>query len=197
METIGLIISCIISLTLLLYLANMKKKNQLQKIFIIDILMTLGSSFFLLAQKYLCVRFDINPIIFEYFIYIFSSFLPVSVFFTGLIFANTKIKFKKKYILLFIIPILSLILLWTNDFHHLFYVNYSTNLNETIAGPYLSIHSLYAYLLYAIGLTYLLKYAIKNSGIFSKQALLFTIAVLIPITVNISYCLTKNCRSHF
>ena len=185
METIGLIISCIISLTLILYLATRKKKTQLHKIFIIDVFLTFGSSSLLLAQKYFCSKFNIEPIIFEWFIYIFSSFFPVSVFFTGLIFANTKIKFKKKYILLFIIPILSLILLWTNDLHHLFYVNYSTNLNETIAGSYLTIHSIYAYILYAVGLAYLLRYAIKNSGIFSKQAILFIIAALIPIIVNV------------
>ncbi len=35
------------------------------------------------------------------------------------------------------------------------------------------------------GLFYLLKYSIKNSGIFSKQAILFIIATLIPIVVNI------------
>lgn len=185
METIGLIISCIISLVLILYLVTRNKKTQLQKIFIVNVFMTLGVSSLSLAQKHLCGKFDINPIIFEWFIYIFTSFLPVSVFFTGIIFANTKIKFKKKYILIFIIPILSLILLWTNNLHHLLYVNYSTNLSDTIAGAYLSIHTLYGYLLYDIGLTYLLKYAIKNSGIFSRQAILFIIAALIPITVNI------------
>lgn len=185
METIGLIISCVISLILILYLASRKKKTQLQKIFIVNVIMTLGISSFSLAQKYLCSKLDINPMVFEWFIYIFTSFLPVSVFFTGLIFANTKIKFKKKYILVFIIPILSLILLWTNDLHHLFYVNYSTNLDESIFGSYFTIHNLYGYLLYVIGLTYLLKYAIKNSGLFSRQAILFVIAVLIPITANI------------
>lgn len=185
METIGLIISCIISLSLILYLASRKKKMQLQKIFIVNVIMTLGVSSFSLAQKYFCSKFDINPIIFEWFIYIFTSFLPVSVFFTGLIFANTKIKFKKKYILIFIIPICSLFLLWTNNLHHLFYINYSTNLNDTITGAYLPIHNIYGYLLYAIGLIYLLKYAIKNSGLFSRQAILFIIGALIPITVNV------------
>lgn len=185
METIGLIISCMISLSLILYLTSRKKKTQLQKIFIIDVILLFFCCFLMLAQKHLCNYFHINPIIFEWFIYIPSSFLPVAVFFTGLIFANTKIRFKKKYILIFIIPILSLILLWTNDLHHLFYVNYSTNLNDTITGSYLPIHNVYGYLLYAIGLTYLLKYAIKNSGIFSRQAILFIIATLIPITVNI------------
>lgn len=185
METIGLVISCIISLSLLLYLTRKKNKSQLQKIFIIDVILLFSCCILLLLQKYICANFNVNPMIFEYFIYISSSFLPVAVFFTGLIFANTKIKFKKKYILIFIIPVLSLILLWTNDLHHLLYVSYSTNMEETVFGSYATIHSLYTYLLYSIGLTYLLKYAIKNSGLFSRQAILFIIAALIPITVNV------------
>ena len=39
METIGLIISCMISLSLILYLTSRKKKTQLQKIFIIDVIL--------------------------------------------------------------------------------------------------------------------------------------------------------------
>ncbi len=185
METIGLILSCIVSLIFIFYFASKKNKNQLQQIFFIDIFLTFGVCLFSLAQKYLCMHFDIDPIIFEYFIYIFTSYLPVAVFFTGIIFANTKIVFKKKYILLFIIPTLSIFLLWTNNFHHLMYKHYSINFNETVFGDFFTIYILHAYLLYAIGLIYLLRYAIKNSGIFSKQAILFIIAVLIPITVNV------------
>ena len=186
METIGLIISCICSLALILYLVSRNKKNQLQQVFIIDCILIFGWLALLILQKYFCAKWNINPIVFDWFIYIFICFLPVSVFFTGIIFANTKIKFEKRYILLFIIPILSLILLWTNDFHHLFYVEYSTNTSETIFGSYFNyVHTIYTYALYFVGLFYLLKYAIKNSGIFSRQAILFILAALAPISVNI------------
>ena len=130
-------------------------------------------------------RFNIKPIIFDYFAYIGICFLPVSMFFTGLIFVNTKIKFKKSYLLLFIVPIISLIMVWTNDYHHLFYVNYSLELSDAEYGAYFNIYSFYNLILYAIGLIYLLRYSIKNSGFFSKQAILFTIAALIPLVANI------------
>ena len=78
METIGLIISCIISLVLILYLVTRNKKTQLQKIFIVNVFMTLGVSSLSLAQKHLCGKFDINPIIFEWFIYIFTSFYIIT-----------------------------------------------------------------------------------------------------------------------
>lgn len=185
METIGLIISCILALILILYLRSLKKKNQLQKIFTINSILVFCWCALLLAQKYFCANYNINPIIFDYFIYICICFLPVSILFTGIIFANTKIKFSWKYALLFIVPTISLLMLWTNDKHHLFYVVYSTNTNETIFGDYFTIHSIYTLILYFLGLFYLLKYSIKNSGIFSKQAILIIIAILPPIIVNV------------
>lgn len=185
METMGLVISCCLTTILITYLSARKNKNQLQKIFIIDSALVLVWCILLVAQKYFCATTNINPIIFEYFIYICACFLPVSFLFTGLIFSNTKITFKKKYLLFFIIPITSLIMLWTNNWHHLFYQNYSINMNETVFGNYFYIHNIYTLALYFIGLIYLIKYSIKNSGIFSKQAILIIVAALLPITINL------------
>lgn len=185
METMGLVISCFLTTILITYLSTRKNKNQLQKIFIIDSTLVLVWCILLVAQKYFCATTNINPIIFEYFIYICACFLPVSFLFTGLIFSNTKITFKKKYLLLFIIPITSLIMLWTNNWYHLFYQNYSININETVFGKYFYIHNIYTLSLYFVGLIYLIKYSIKNSGIFSKQAILIIIASALPITINL------------
>lgn len=186
MEVIGLCVSCILALCLIIYLMMQKIKTQLQKIFIIDSILVAYWCFMLLLQIFFVKNYNINPIIFEYFIYIAACFMPVSIFFTGLIFANTKIYFNKKYILLFIIPILDLLILWSNQFHHLFYINYSTNLVDTIFGPYFTyVYGIYNIVMYCIGLYYLLKYSIKNSGFFSKQAILFIIATLIPFSINL------------
>lgn len=185
METIGLSISCACSLFLVLYLFRIKKRTQLQNIFVINCFLVFFWDLILLAQKYFCASYPIDPIIFDWFVYIPICFLPVSILFTGIIFANTKIEFKKRYILLFVIPTLSIIMLWTNSLHHLFYIVYSVNINEVVFGSYFFVHTVYTLALYAIGLIYLLRYSIKNSGIFSKQAILITIAVLVPISVNI------------
>ena len=76
-------------------------------------------------------------------------------------------------------------MLWTNNWHHLFYQNYSINMNKTVFGNYFYIHNIYTLALYFIGLIYLIKYSIKNSGIFSKQAILIIVAALLPITINL------------
>ena len=181
----GLTISSIISLLLLLYICNQKNKNQLQRIFMLDVVLVFFWNIGILLQNQFSTHYSIEPYVFEYFVYVFACFLPVAIFFTGLIFANTKIKFKKSYWLLFVIPFISLIMVWTNNYHHLFYIKYSTNMGDTISGPFANVYVVYNMILYAIGLIYLVRYSIKNSGFFSKQAILFTIATLVPLIPNL------------
>ena len=180
-----LIIASIANFILLYILTESLSKTQLRTVFSFNLLNILicitGQIFQILFSN----KFNIPPIYFDYFVYVGTCFLPISVFFTGKIFVNTKIKFKKRYLLLFIIPIISLIVLWTNDLHHLFYISYSVNLSECIYGPYMAIHNIYSYLMLFIGLFYLLKYAIKNSGFFSKQSLLILLGISIPVIINI------------
>jgi signal transduction histidine kinase len=182
-----LLASIILCLSLCIYLfkRNDKNKSQMRNIFIINMLCTLIISVGVLSQWLLSNLFDIDAIIFENFIYIGTCFLPVSIFFSSLIFIDTKIKFKKSYLLLFIIPILSLIILWTNNFHHLFYVKYSQSFTDTINGPYMLVHTVYSYLLLFIGIIRLLKFSIKNSGFFSKQSLLIILGFIAPLFVNV------------
>ena len=178
-------VSIILVLIVMLYIRKTKKETQLANVFLINFSLIILWDISLILQIIFSNNFSINPIYFDNIAYIGIAFLPVSLLFTGIIFANTKIKFKKYYLLLFIIPILSLILLWTNDYHHLFYEHYSTNLNETVYGSYFIIHTIYSYSLIAIGLLYLLVYSIRNSGFFSRQAILILLGELSALSVNV------------
>lgn len=180
-----LFISIIILLFLSFYLFKRKDKTQLRGIFIINCVLTLIISLGVLIQTVCYNLFTIDPMIFENFIYIGTCFLPVSIFFTGSIFVNTKIKFRKLYLLLFIIPICSLLILWTNNYHHLFYVKYSSAFFDTAYGPYFYVHTIYSYSLMFIGIIKLLYFSIKNSGFFSKQSLLMVFGLTCPIIVNV------------
>ena len=53
-------------------------------------------------------------------------------------------------------------------------------------GSYFIVHSIYSYGLICISLLKLIKYSIKNAGFFSKQSVLFILAVLIPVITNIA-----------
>ena len=182
-----LIITCILVNILLIYLLRIKK-NKLSQIYKFFMLACCSMSFWLIniiLQATLSNTLHINPIYFEYLVYIGACTLPVLFFFLSISFSNTKFKFTKKHALLFLIPIISLITLWTNDLHHLFYKEYSVNISQTIAGPFLMVHNIYSYLLLGLGLINFLYYTIKNSGFFSKQSILISLGVFVPVIINL------------
>ena len=181
-----LLFSTALILSMLFYIMRKKNKKQLMQAFKYTLEALFIWIFSLLLQFIICEKNpNINPIIFDYFAYIGICFLPVALFFTSIIFANTKITIRNCHLLLFVIPIISLLILWTNSFHHLFYVYYSINLNECIYGLYMYVHCIYTYSLLIISILILIKYSSKNSGFFSKQSLFIELGAIIPIAVNI------------
>ncbi len=179
------ILSALLTLFLSRYVLRNKPITQIQRLtsisFICLFIMCIG----LIVQKICAVFFHANPVYFEGFVYLGTCFLPVVFFLVALSFSKTKIVFTKKYALLFVIPILTLLILWTNNFHHLFYQKYSFDLNEMMYGPYAYIHLAYTYGLFAVGIAIMLRHTVKNSGFFSKQSLLIIVGVSIPVIVNI------------
>ena len=175
-----------IGIAILIYILRNKKNNsQINKLFSYTLICILIISIGVILQSIFSNLFTIDPIHFEKFIYIGTCFLPVFLYLTSIAFSNTKINFNKWYLLLFVIPIISLIVLCTNNLHHLFYKTYSMNTAEVVFGPYFYVHTLYTYGLLLLSLIGFLKYSIKNSGFFSKQSILITIGSLVPIVANI------------
>ncbi len=180
-----LIISILSIVLLIFYVLSKRPLAQLQKSFLAMLMCVFVISFGVLIQDIFMNYTNIEPIYFEYFIYIGTCLLPIAVFFTALIFKNTKIKFEKKYLLLFIIPVISLLVLWTNDFHHLFYVRFTNSrMSDAIFGPYFYIHSVYTYGLLLISMFMLIQTSLKTSGMFSKQSILIILGTIIPIVIN-------------
>lgn len=181
-----LMLSALSIVITLIYVLRTKGRSQLKTIFCVDLICVLVICLGVIFQDILSKYFSWNPWNFENFIYIGTCFLPVAIFFTGLIFAKTKITFKKKYLLFFIVPALSLIVLWTNDYHHLFYKIYSyLYLSDCKVGPYMIIHNIYSYTLLFLGVIQMVNVASKNSGFFSKQTLLIVVGISIPLITNI------------
>lgn len=181
-----LMLSALSIVITLIYVLRTKGRSQLKTIFCVDLICVLVICLGVIFQDILSKNFNWNPWNFEKFIYIGTCFLPVAIYFTGLIFAKTKITFKKRYLLFFIVPISSLIVLWTNDYHHLFYKTYSyLYLSDCEVGPYMIIHNIYSYTLLLLGVIQMLNVASKNSGFFSKQTLLIVVGISIPLITNI------------
>lgn len=180
-----LMLSALSIVITLIYVLRTKGRSQLKTFFCVDLICVLVICLGVIFQDILSKNFNWDPWNFEKFIYIGTCFLPVAIFFTGLIFAKTKITFKKRYLLFFIVPALSLIVLWTNDYHHLFYKHYSININEGVPGSYMIVHNIYSYSLLLLGVFQMIKATSKNSGFFSKQSLLLILGISIPLVTNI------------
>lgn len=184
LSLILVILSAILITGLLTLILRSKSKNQLQKIFAFDLICVLIISVGVILQEICSKLFNINALNFEKFIYIGTCFLPLGIYFTGLIFSKTKIPFKPRYLLLCVIPIMTLCILWTNDYHHLFFKYYSTNMSDIVTGPMHTVNAVYSYLLLLLGVFYLLRYSIKNQGLFSKQSILILLGISIPVVLN-------------
>lgn len=184
-ELVALIISVIACIISLVFVRTKVSKSQTRTawslVYICMIIMCVG----MIAQITLAKPLNIEPVYFEYIAYVGNAFLAVAFFFAATIFANTRISFKKRYILLFIIPIISLLILWTNDLHNLFYKDYSIYPSKTVYGEFFNIYNIYTIVLLLVSLIYLVIYSIKGSRFFSKQAIMIIIAALIPISINV------------
>lgn len=161
------------------------KSNQLVNAFKITMICMMMWCIVLMIQilviNFISVDFALYV---DYLVYIPIAFLPVALFFVAYIFSKKHIEFKKWYILLFIVPSITMLVLWTNDFHHLFYGHYSLTPDETIFGAYFPVHSIYTYGLFAVDIVMLVKTSIKQSAMLSKQSILIIIGSMFPILVN-------------
>ena len=184
-EFILLVISTLSIILLIFNIIRKRPLSQLQYAFTSLLVNILIISVGVISQLVCTTVGNVEPIIFENFIYIGTCLLPVSLFFVAIIFKNTKIRFKKRYLLLFVIPLLTLIILYTNKYHHLFYKMYSSNLNEMIYGPYFYVHTIYTYGLLLISMGIMINSSFKNSGAFSKQTVLIVIGTAFPILINV------------
>ena len=181
-NVIILSVTCLFIFILLIHMRKSKNKSDIQKCFsylcVLMIIWLLG----LILQATLSTKLNISAIYFDYIVYIGICLMPVAFYDFSKTFSNTKYKLNKK---LLIIPIISLLVLWTNDFHHLFYQKYSTNIDKAIYGWYFYIYSSYTYILLIVSFINLVRYSIKNAGLFSNQAMLFLLGSLIPLVANV------------
>ena len=188
---IALLITVVLELVVFYYIRKRgNKRSQLVRAFeltmVCMMLWCIGLMVQILVINYIAPDLAVYV---DYFIYIPIVLTPVALFFVSYVFTKKEIHFKKWFLLLFVIPTITMIVLWTNDFHHLFYEHYSVNTAETTFGSYFYIHSIYTYALFAVDIIMLLRASVKQSSMLSKQSLLIILGSLIPIVVNV-LCMT-------
>lgn len=164
---------------------NSDKQNKLYKDFInLCVLLIIHMSGLLLQIASFEFNTNINEIYFDYITYISGVFTPVV--FLKIALDRADIKYDvKKFNLLLILPIISLLILWTNDLHHLFYKIYSVNINNAKYGPFMYVHMVYSYVILVVAFVMIIKSSIEKSGFLSKQTGIILVGALAPLVPNL------------
>ena len=180
-----LVLSIFFLLYMIRFLNKSEKKKKTVELFSSVFKLMLLWNISLLLQNLFADTLNIKPIYFDYIAYIGIIFLPVYLYLTARSTADSNFKIRKYHTLLFVVPILSTVILWTNDYHNLFYQKYTIIMSESVVGSYFSFHILYTYSLLIVSLVILLKHSIKQSHKISAQSLLFLMAIAAPVAINL------------
>ena len=119
--------------------------------------------------------------------YIGICLAPVAILQLGKITLQPDWHPKLIHALFLVVPIISIVLVFTNSYHHLFFINFSLESAKAVYGPYYYFHSLYSYSLIAVGIIWMLMSSVRNTGLFSKQSLLVAVGILITVIPNVLY----------
>jgi PAS domain S-box-containing protein len=180
-----------VAVVLIAIIISAKNKTQLHYNFLLAVIEIFLICLFVFLEAYFAGIDITSPLVIEmeYLVYIGTCLLPVQIFIISRIFAYSKIDFNWKYKLLYVVPIISIIVILTNDYHHWFYVQYSFNFVKPtiVMGWYFYVYSIYSYVLLLTGLGYIVFFSIRNTGVSAKQALILIIGSVLPVLINILY----------
>ena len=183
-------ISTGLTFVLFLLIIRFRNKKALHFYFLFAFLAIFLWSVLCLIQQYITPLDLSTTKLLNSFINSLLNFISILLFFVGYVYAKSGSKINKKMNLLFLIPVINVVLLWTNDLHHSFYTY--TQKGESVFGPlaYTATFINYAFLL--LGLFYLIRFTIKNASFFSKQSALIIMGALVPILVDVVYFTNRN-----
>lgn len=101
-----------------------------------------------------------------------------------------------------LLPLITLLMVWTNKYHHLHYKSVSIDNSGTFpllsleTGPWYFVHTIYFYTLLVWGVILLINKYRKSDQVFRKQNLTILIAVFIPWVANVLYLIGYRPLGH-
>jgi signal transduction histidine kinase len=120
------------------------------------------------------------------FSYLGVTTLPVFVLAIAVTFVRGINEIPKLWYLIFALPVLTNILVWTNPLHHLHYKNFSIFREEVIFGPNLVFHGAFSYICIIYATFLLVQFYIRQKdNIFRSQCLLLIAGNSVPLLVSI------------
>ena len=184
--TILLHISTVMVAILMIFIIRMKRKQEIHYLSLALIVCIFIWCASLLTGAYASQYAGYQGMVFTNIYFTAVGFISVLIFIFGISFSTGTV-IKRRYYFLLILSILNAAAIWTNDYHHMFFVKYSLYNNEIIRGPILNLQAAYAYPLIVIGLSFLLYFSIKNAGFFSRQSVLILIGTVVPLAVDVAF----------
>lgn len=126
-------------------------------------------------------------------------FVPIFWFAAAINFNTSgKRPFTKELIFILVVPVVTMLLLWTNNAHHLVYATMklveSGNflLIEKEVGIWYYVNVAYSYLAMLIGTIILLRSVFRSKDIYRMQLILFLVASILPWIANLLYLIGMN-----
>ena len=111
---------------------------------------------------------------------------PCSLLFSICYTKNYVSKLPGRCWLLFIVPVLTTIMVATNQRHHLYYRVFSLENTTVRFGPYFAVHSIYTFSCVAISVFLIIRFAARTRmRIHMRQAALFTVGSIFPSIMNV------------
>ena len=115
-----------------------------------------------------------------------TATMPVLCLLIALAFVRNWDKLPKKALWLFAVPMLTIIMVWTNPLHHLYYVNFSVVRSEIVFGPYIYFSGMYNYACMALGIVLMARFmSYSPTKLYVQQGIMYILGVVIPLFVSI------------
>ena len=131
--------------------------------------------------------YGVTNMLFVNICYISICLTPVALLYLGRIILHPGWRPTPVHAGFLLIPLLSIILVFSNPFHHLFFIRFSLYSSDAVYGWYYYFHSLYSYGCIVAGIVMMFLASTRNTGYFSIQSLLVTAGVLITLAPNMLY----------
>ena len=135
-----------------------------------------------------------GKLIWQYVLYVGVAFVPVAWLVFILLYTGFGRYVDRRVIGgLAVVPVVNLLVLYTNTFHQLFYestrLSYAgvTPILRSVAGPFWWVHFAYSYALIGLGMVLLVRFAVVTENLYRTQTAALVVAALLPLVANIIF----------
>ena len=180
-------LSFVFCVVLFLLTLRESKRSQIHIAFYLSILLIFIWNLGTLMDMYYQFSYGGSNMVFVCISYAGVCFSPIAILMLGKTMHQPYLSFKPIHALLLLVPCVSMIVICTNSYHNLFFINFSVRSTEAVYGVYYYFHAIYSYICILVGVIYLISFSLKSSGIFSRQSLVILFGVIVAVLANVLY----------